>query len=119
MSGGVWLDRRRQDIECRHVAMIAVGVILHHLHRFELLEPRFLGYLILTFISIVLEMAYISDVAHIAHFVAQMEQIAVEQVEGDSRTRMAQMGIAIHGGTADIHAYVSLVQRLKCFLKTG
>ena len=98
--------------------MVAVGVILHHFHRFELLQTRFLGYLVFALVRIVLEVSHIGDVAHIAHFITQMQQVAVQEVECDGRTRMAQMGIAIHSRTADIHAYVSIVQRLKYFFKS-
>ena len=111
MSRSVRFDRRRQYIECCHVAMVAVGIELHYLHRLELLEARFLCYLVFTLIRIVLEVAHIGDVAHIAHLITEVLQIAIKDIESDGRTRMSQMGITVHGRTADIHAYVSFVQR--------
>ena len=70
MSACVRLYRRRQDVQRRHVAVVAVGVILHHLHRFELLEARFLSNLIFAFVRIALQVSYISDITHITHLIA-------------------------------------------------
>ena len=89
MARSVRLDGRRQYVERRHVTMIAVGVILHDLHRFELFEPCFLSYLIFSFIGIMLEVAYIGYIADIAHLITQILQIAVKDVERDSGTGMA------------------------------
>ena len=61
-------------------------------------------------------MAHIGDVAHIAHFVAEMSQIAEKYVERDGRTRMSQMAVAIDGGTAYIHAHAPLHERHKQLL---
>ena len=66
-----------------------------------------------------LEVTYIRDIADIAHFVAQMLQIAVENVKCDSGTSMPQMCIAIHSRAADIHAYVPFVQGFECFFESG
>ena len=57
--------------------MVAVGIELHDLHRLELLEPCFLGYLIFALIGIMLQVPHIGDVTHIAHLIAQMLQVAV------------------------------------------
>ena len=98
--------------------MVAVGIELHHLHRLELLQTGFLSDLILALIRIVLQVTYIRDIPYIAHLIAQILQIAVEQIKRDGRTGMPQMRIAVHGRTADIHAYVSLVKRFERFLKS-
>jgi hypothetical protein len=61
-------------------------------------------------------MTYIGDIAHVAHLIAEVQQIAVKKVKGYSGAGVAQMGIAIDSGAADIHAYVSFVDGLKQFL---
>ena len=56
-------------------------------------------------------MAHIGYVAHIAHLVAQMAQVAVQYVEGDGGTCVAQMGVTVHGRTAYVHPHHPLVKR--------
>ena len=107
------LDAGGQHIKCLHGLVVAVEVVLHHLHRLQLLQASLLGYLILTLIGIVLEVAHIGDVAHVAYLVASMLQVAEEDVEGDGGAGVTQMGIAIYGGTAHIHAHMILVQGLE------
>ena len=109
MSACVRLDGRRQHVQRRHVAMITVGVELHDLHRLELFEPCFLRYLVFSFIGIVLKVSDIRDITDVAYLVAEVLQVAIEDIECDSRTGMSQMGISIHGRAADIHAYVPFV----------
>ena len=50
--------------------MVAGQVVLHHFHGLELLEACLLSDLVLSLISVVLEMPDVSDVAYIAHLVA-------------------------------------------------
>ena len=100
MSCGMRLDAWRQHIECLHGLMVAVGVILCDLHRLQLLQSCLLGNLVLTLIGIMLQMSYIRDIPHIAHLVTQMLQVTEEDVEGDGRTGMSQMGITIDGWAA-------------------
>src|SRR5574344_6511 len=69
MTGGMWLDAWRQHIKSSHGIMETVGIILCHLHRFKLFETRLLRYLVLTLVSIMLQMSHIGYVAHITHFV--------------------------------------------------
>ncbi len=113
MSRGMGFDRRGEDIERLHVPVIADEIMLHHFHRLEHLEPRLLGDLVLTLVGIMLEMAHICDVADITHLVSEMTQIAEKDVEGYRRARMAQMGVAIDGRPAHVHAYVSLLNRME------
>ena len=96
--------------------MVAVGVILRNLHRLQLFQPCLLLNLVIALVGIVLQMAHIGDVAHIAHLVAEVLQVAEKDVEGDGRTGMSQMGIAIDRGSADIHSYMGGVQRLEALL---
>ena len=81
-----------------------------HLHRFEVLEAGFLGDFVLAFVCIVLQVAHVSNVTHIAHFITKVLQISENQVEGDSRPCVTEVGIAINGGTTDIHAHMRGVQ---------
>ena len=99
--------------------MVAVGEILRHLHRLQLFQARLLSNLVLPFVGVVLEVAHIGDVAHIAHLVADMLQVAEHHVERDGRTGMAQMGVAIDGGTADIHAHMVGSQGFEKFFAMG
>ena len=113
---GVRLDAWRQHVEFGHGSIKAVGVVLCHLHGFELFEACFLGYLVLALIGIVLKVSHIGDVAHIAHLVAKVLEVTEHEVKGDGGTGMAQMSIAINGGTAHIHAHMSGVDRGEQFL---
>ena len=63
-----------------------------------------------------LQMAYVRDIPHIAHLIAQVLQITEHEVEGDSWTCMSQMRITIDGGATDIHAYVRRVKGLETLL---
>ena len=112
----MWLDRGRQHVEPLHGLVVAGEVVLHHFHRLELFETGFLGDLVLAVVGVVLEVAYVSDVADVAHLVAQVHQIAVEHVERDGRAGVAEMAVAVDGGSAHIHPHESLVERLEGFL---
>ena len=39
MAGRRWFDVRRQNVKLAHHLVEAFGIVLHDLHRFELLEP--------------------------------------------------------------------------------
>ena len=77
------LYRGWEHVEALHGRVVAVEVVLHNLHRLELLEPCLFGDLVLSLVGVVLEMAYIGDVAHVAHLVAQPGEVAEKDVEGD------------------------------------
>ena len=70
MSRCVWLDRRRQHVEHVHGLVIAVGIVLCDLHGLELLQACFLLDLVVAFVGVVLKMAHIGDVAHVANLIA-------------------------------------------------
>ena len=90
--------------------MVAVGIVLCHFHGLEVFEAGFLGDFVLAFVGIVFQVAHVSDVTNIAHFVAEVFQISEDQVKSDGRTGMAEMGVAVDGGSADIHAHMRGVQ---------
>ena len=112
----VRFDRGAQYIQRIHILMVAVGIVLGNLHRLQLFQACLLGNLVLALVSIVLQMTYICDVAYIAYLVTQMFQIAKQQVEGNGRTGMTQMRVAIDGGTTYIHAHIGGMQRLEALL---
>ena len=96
--------------------MIAVRIILGYLHGLQLLQSCLLGNLILSLVGIVLQMSYVGDVPYITYLIAQVLQIAEHQVEGDGRTGMPQMGVAIHRRTTHIHTHMGCIQRLEALL---
>ena len=70
VARGVRLDARREHVERLHGSVIAVGVVLCYLHRLELFESCLLLNLVVSLIGVVLQVANIGDVAHVAHLVA-------------------------------------------------
>ena len=112
------LDAGRQHVQRLHSLVVAVFVVLHHLHRLQLLQPCLLGYLVLPLVGIVLQMAHVRDVADIAHLVAQVLQIAEQHVECDGRPSVPQMGVAIDRRTAYIHAHMAFVKGFEKFFAT-
>ena len=89
MTCSMWLNRGAQHVQRIHILMVAVGVVLGNLHGFQLLQTGFLGNLVLALVGIMLQMAYIRNVAYIAHFIAQMLQITKQQIKGDGRAGMS------------------------------
>ena len=86
--------------------MVAVHIVLGHLHWLELFETGLLGDLVLALVGVVFQMAHVGDVAHIAHLVADMGKVAEHQVEGHGRTGVSEMGFTIDGRAADIETHV-------------
>ena len=119
VARGVGLDRGGLDVERVHRAVVALRIVVRHLHRFELLEARLLGDLVLALVGIVLQMAYIRDIAHVAHLVTQRLEVTEQQVEGHGRTGVTQMRIAVDRRSADIHPDAPGRQRLELLLAAG
>ena len=69
MTSGMGLNRGAQHTQRIHRLMVAIGIVLGNFHWLQLLQTSFLGNLVLTLISIVLQMAHISDVAHITNLI--------------------------------------------------
>ena len=116
VARGMWLNRRTQHIQLVHRGVVAVGVILRHLHRLKVFEAGFLRDFVLAFVGVVFQVTHIGDVAHIADFISEMLQIPENQVKGDGRPGVTQVSVAIDGGTADVHAHMRGVQRLERLL---
>ena len=86
--------------------MVAVHVVLRDFHGLKLLQTGFLGDFVLALVGIVFQMAHIGDVAHVAHLVADMGEIAEHHIEGHGRTRVSQMRLAIYRRPADIETHM-------------
>ncbi len=119
MAAGAGLYGGRLAAQKAHGLVIALSVVLDYLHRLQLLQTGFLCYLVFAFVGIVLKMAYVCDVTHIAHLVSQVLEKAEENVVGDAGTGMAKMGVSVHGGAADIHAHAAFVYGFEQLLVTG
>ncbi len=113
VAAGMRFNAGRQHIQCIHCLVVAIDVVLRHFHWLQLLQTCFLGNLVLSFVGIVLQMAHVGNVADIAHLVADVRQVAEQQVESDGRACMSQMRVTVHGRSADIHAYMRCMQRYK------
>ena len=101
----LWFNAGRKHVEQLHGSMIGVGIMLCNLHGLKLFESRFLSNLVIAIVCIVFKMPHIGDVSHVAHLVTQVLQVAKHDVEGDGRSCMTQMRVAIYGGSAYIHAH--------------
>ena len=110
VSCGMRLNARGQTIESLHCFMKTIGVILSHLHRFQLLQPRLLGYFVFALIGIMLQVPDISDVAHITHLISNMLEETENYIESDCWTSMSKMSVTIYCRSANIHAHVWRMQ---------
>ena len=113
------LDRGAEHAQRIHRPMVTLRVVVRHLHRFELFEPRLLRDLVLAVVGVVFQMPHVGDVAHVAHLVAERLQITEQQVEGHGRTRVPQMRIAVDRRPADVHAHTGRSQRHELLLAAG
>ena len=111
----VWLDRWSQDIELLHSFVVTLGIVVRHLHRLQLLKASLLCDLILSLIGIMLQMAYIGNVANIAHLISQMGEVTVQNIESNCRTGVSQMCVTVNSRAADIKSNVSFVNRFEYF----
>lgn len=115
MPRGVGFDRRRLDIQCIHRTVVALGVIVRYFHRFELLQAGFLGDFVFALVGIVLQVAYVGDVADVAYLVARRFEVAEQQVERHRRTGMPQVRVAVDRRTADVQACTTRSERFESF----
>ena len=99
--------------------MVAQGIGLHDLHGLQLFQPGLAGYLVLPLVGIVLQMAHIGDVAHVAHLVAEVAQKFEEHIVGHSRPCMPEVGVAVDRGAAHVHAHMSRMHRHEKLLLVG
>ena len=118
MTRSLWLDRGRLNAQLTHCIAVALRIVVCNLHRLELLEASLLCNLILAFVGILLQVAYIGNVAYVAHLVAQRLEVAEQKVEGYGWACVTQVWIAINCWAADIHTHVVGVNRLERLLAT-
>ncbi len=59
------------------------------------------------------KMAHIGDIAHVAHLIPQVTQIAEQNIESDCRACMAQVCVAIYSRPTHIHAHMTFMDRLE------
>ena len=64
---------------------------------------------------------YIRDIAHIRYgsVAVDMSQQTEEKVEDDDRAGVADVGVVVNGGSADVEAHVLRVDRVKNLLRPG
>ena len=110
------LDRWRSHVEHPHGLMVGESAPLHHFHRLKLLKTSLLCYLVLSLVSIMLEMSYICDVADIAHLVAKVTEEFHKHVVCHARSCVTEMSVAVNGRTADIKSDMTLIDRLEDLL---
>ncbi len=95
------------------------GITLNDFHRLECFETGFLCNLILAAIGIVLQMAHICNVAHVTHCLAQVHEVAENQVERGKGSGIPKVHVAIYGRSTYIHTHSSIVNGGKGFLFAG
>ena len=64
-------------------------------------------------------MAYVGDVSHIPHLVAQMLQVPENNVKIDGTARMPQVCLAIDSRATQIHTHQWGIQRHEVFFLAG
>ena len=115
MARGLRFDAGGKHAQELYSGVVCVGIMLGNLHGFELFEPGFLGDFVVSLVGIVFQMAHVGDVSHVAHFVAEVLQIAKHDVEGDGGASVPQVWVAVDGGPADVHANVGGVKGFESF----
>ena len=118
MTSCMRFDAWWKNIERTHSIMIAIGIMLRNLHWLQLLKTCLLLNLVITFVSIMLQMAHVRDVTNITNLVPYVFKIAEKNIKGDSRTCVSEVWIAINSWSTDIHSYVRSCNRLEEFLLT-
>ena len=89
MSGGMRFNAWRQHIKGLHRFMVAIGIILHHFHWLQLIQPCFFGYFILSRIGIIFQMPHIGNIPYITDFIPQMHEVPEQNIKGNGRTGMS------------------------------
>ena len=116
VSGGGRFNGRRQDVEHPHHIVEVVRVPLDHLHGLEVLEPGLLANLVFPVVGVARQVTDIGDVPDVAHLVSEVDEIPEDHVEGQEGPHIAEVNIAVHGRTTDVHAHVGRVEGNEAFL---
>jgi hypothetical protein len=96
--------------------MEVVRVALNDFHGLEVLQLRLAADFIFTGVSVVRQMAYVCDVAHVSNLVTNEGQVAVDRVEGQKGPHVAQMHIGVNRRATYIHPHSSGHEGLKPLL---
>ncbi len=110
VAGSARLDAGRQGVENAHHFVETHGVFLSHFHGFQLLQTGALEH---TVFAVVQQVAYIGDVANVAHAIADVLQVAVNDIETDKSAAVAEVNVVINRRAAHIHAYMSVLHGLE------
>ena len=119
MTGSERFDGGRKHPERTHGIVVTLRIVVSYFHGFQLFEPRLLRYLVFPLVGIVLQMAHIGDVAHVAHLVTERTQVAEQQVESNGRPCVPQVRVAIDGRAADVDAHMGRIHRFELLLAPG
>ena|SRR6186713_1551149 len=95
--------------------MEVVGIMLDNFHRFQLFQAGFFCDFIFTVILVIFKVPYIGDVPYIPDLVPQVEEEPKDDIEGEERSNISQMDIAIDGGPADIYSNVARIDGCEKF----
>ena len=109
-----FIGRVLSDININNYNLVEVIILLVN----TMCQPSPLRNLVLPLVSIVLQVAHIRDVTHIAYLVAEVLQVAEENVEGDGWARVTEMWVTIDRRSTDIHTHIGAVERFKTFFLT-
>jgi hypothetical protein len=116
VSGSGGFNAWREDVELAHDFVKVFRVLFDDLHWFELFDARLFGDFVFAFIGIAFQVAYIGNIAHIAHFVSEKAQVAGDDIEGEECPHISEVHLIIDSGAAHIHADLSGVDAFEFFL---
>ena len=119
VAGGGGFDGGAQDVEDVHHVMEVVGVALHHLHGLQVFETRLFPDFVFTVVRVTRQMAHIRDVANVPHFVAEVLQVAIDDVEGQKGPNVAQVHVAVYRGATHVHPHKRGIDGLEFFFGSG
>lgn len=85
--------------------MEPIGVFLSHFHGLQLLQAGAFGHFVFcASICIAFKMPNIGHVAHIANFIPQVKEIAINDIKTHKSAAIAQVYVIVNGWTAHVHA---------------
>jgi hypothetical protein len=87
--------------------MKEVSILLYELHGFQLLERGLFGDLVFRSAAFFLEVSGVRNISDVTDLIAQVEEITVNEIEGNKRARVSQVALAADGWSTHIHSYVA------------
>ena len=113
VARGPRADVGPQDVQPVHVLEVRPRVALGQLHRVDALGLGLALDLVFALVGIVGQVAHIGDVLDVRDVVAQVPQVPDDDVERDVTLGVADVGVAVNGRAADVHADVRRVEGLE------